>query len=264
MYIKIENCSSPGASFTEKTNSIILECYNWIQEHPNCKKSFKEFRVALKKEKGINDNNSRNIYPFLKNCGFITYNRNEIIEYEKFFTNTGSAYIKILQCIELIKNEELDTDEKKKAYENFISIKEEIIMEGLKNLLKASDSNYKEEYVACIKFLLKFGKINKKEFAYLLYEKNKNKNFYLDNMEENILSYRNEKIDFEVGISIRNDTSSKEKKGERKVENISFLTAYSYILGLLNQCGMVKKSNNKYFIFKENKRDLVEKLLNEV
>ena len=264
MNIVIENCSSPGASFTQNTDSVILKCYNWIQEHPNCKKSFREFRFDLQKEKGINDNNARNIYPFLKNCGFIRYNRNEIMDYDYFFTNTGLAYVKVLEAIELLKDEGLDTVEKKKAHEKLIVIKQDIIMEGLKKLLKVPDSNYKMEYIACIKFLLKFRSINKIEFAYLLYEKNLDAISYLDNMEENISSYRSGDIDIEVSISVRNDIALRKKTGqERRMEKISFLTAYTYILGSLNQGGIVDKSKND-FILNENKRIWLEELLKEV
>lgn len=264
MNIVIENCSSPGASFTQNTDSVILKCYNWIKEHPNCKKSFKQFRIDLQKEKGVNDNNARNIYPFLKNCGFITYSRNEIIDYNYFFTNTGLAYVRVLEAIELLNDSGVDTVEKEKAYKNLISIKQNIITEGLKKLLKVPDSNYKMEYIACIKFLLKFRSISKVEFAYLLYEKNIDAISYLDNMKENILSYRNGDIDIEVSISVRNDISLRKKTGkERRVEKIGFLTAYTYILGLLNQAGIVDKSKND-FILNENKRIWLEELLREV
>lgn len=263
MNIVIENCSSPGASFTENTNSVILKCYSWIQEHPNCKKTFKEFRLDLQKEKGINDNNARNIYPFLKNCGFIRYNRNEIVNYNNFFTNNGLAYIRVLEAIKLLKDEGLNSVEKKEAHEKLILIKQDIIMEGLKKLLKVPDSNYKMEYVSCIRFLLKFERINKIEFAYLLYEKNHDMISYLDNMNNNILSYRNGDIDIEVSISVRNDIKLRKETGrERRLETISFLTAYTYILGTLNQAGIVKKHNNT-FEFNENKRTWVEELLME-
>lgn len=264
MNIVIENCSSPGASFTQNTDSVILKCYNWIKEHPNCKKSFKQFRIDLQKEKGINDNNARNIYPFLKNCGFITYSRNEIIDYNYFFTNTGLAYVRVLEAIELLNDDGIDTVEKKKAYKNLISIKQNIITEGLKKLLKVPDSNYKMEYIACIRFLLKFNRISKVEFAYLLYEKDIDTISYLDNMKENILSYRNGDIDIEVSISVRNDIALRKKTGkERRMEKIGFLTAYTYILGSLNQGGIVDKSKND-FILNENKRVWLEELLREV
>ena len=68
MIIEIENTSSPGASFTSNTNSVLLKTYEWICEHKGISIPFKEFRMRLQSEKGINDNNNRNIYPLLKNA----------------------------------------------------------------------------------------------------------------------------------------------------------------------------------------------------
>ena len=63
MIIEIENTSSPGASFTSNTNSVLLKTYEWICEHKGISIPFKEFRMRLQSEKGINDNNNRNMIP---------------------------------------------------------------------------------------------------------------------------------------------------------------------------------------------------------
>ena len=57
MLIEIENTSSPGASFTNNTNEVLLITYEWICEHKGITIPFRDFRMRLQSEKGINDNN---------------------------------------------------------------------------------------------------------------------------------------------------------------------------------------------------------------
>ena len=100
MKIEIENTSSPGASFTDNTNDVLLKINDWIKNHISEVLPFKEFRMILQQEKGINDNNSRNIYPLLKNSGLIKYENRGNLTVSEFFTNTGSAYIAALETKE--------------------------------------------------------------------------------------------------------------------------------------------------------------------
>lgn len=263
MLITIENCSSPGASFTDNTNEVIIKCNEWINEHTDYNKSFRQFRKELQSEKGINDNNARNIYPFLKNCGLIKYEAKGILKYNSFFTERGLAYVKTLESIKMLVESTNDTSNERRALEEFYSIKENIIFLGLSDLLKVPDSNYTEEYIACLKFLIKYSSINKVEFAYLLYEKSLDKDMYIANMKDNIELYRNNEIDIEVQVSVRNDIKIREKTNlARRIEGISFLTAYSYILGTLCQCGIVVK-NDKEYILPESKKELARKLIKD-
>jgi hypothetical protein len=48
MRIEIENTSSPGASFTENTNNVLLKTNDWIKEHNNYVLPFREFRKKLR------------------------------------------------------------------------------------------------------------------------------------------------------------------------------------------------------------------------
>ena len=115
MVIEIENTSSPGASFTKNTNSVLLKTYEWICEHRGLSLPFREFRMRLQSEKGVNDNNNRNIYPLLKNGGLANYEKGSDLKVDSFYTNTGLAYVKTLESVEVIEVEDYTKEQKEKA-----------------------------------------------------------------------------------------------------------------------------------------------------
>ncbi len=263
MKITIGNCSSPGASFTDNTNSVIMKCNEWINEHQNDIKPFREFRRELEREKGVNDNNARNIYPFLKNCGFISYDAGKKLRYSTFFTDRGLAYVKTLEAIEMIEEADATLEAKKEARQKLNQVKEQIIVSGVVRLLKVPDSNYTQEYIACLKFLRKFSKINKVEFGYLLYEKQLDQKNYLENMTSNVEAYRKNELMIDIQVSIRDDTDSKQSENSgRRIGGIKYLTAYSYILNTLQQGGIVVKDNN-YYILPSDRHELADNLIKE-
>ena len=257
MEIIIENCSSAGASFTEHTNKTLLLCNELIVGNENKVAPFITFRRQLETEKNVNDNNARNIYPLLRYCGFINYEKSSDLCYSNFFTNLGEAYVKILESISILDNSDgpLSPDEKA-AKENLVSFQQNLIVEGIKNLLKNDDCNYKKELIACANSIYNFNGIDKNEFAYLLFEFKKSDTNYIMNMRENIQKYRDGKLHFDVKINIRND--DKNSTNERKLEDISYLTSYNYFISLFVQAGFLEKSKNRYDIILSKKNVLKE------
>ena len=256
MKIKINNCSSPGASFTANTEKVMLACYDWIQENKDEHKDFIDFRKEVSKAKNFNDNNARNIYPLLLKAGFIDYMPKTKLEYKKFFTKLGAAYIKSIQLIQSINNSE-DYDKKQKllAIKEATNIKEEIVYSGLINLIK-TDSNYKKELKEMIRFLINYEKINKFEFAYMLYTLQNEKR-----MDVNKINlYRNNDITIEVEIEVRNDIDIRNEMGITRIEGIDYLTSYSYFTSILEQCGLIIK-NKDYFEININNKGKLTKLL---
>ena len=137
MRIDIENTSSPGASFTDNTNDVLLKISDWIAEHESAILPFKEFRMTLQREKGINDNNSRNIYPLLKNGGLIQYENRGELAVKNFFTKTGRAYVTALDTKRLIKNsDQYSSEQNRNALSKFDIIVSEIIISNLLNALR--------------------------------------------------------------------------------------------------------------------------------
>lgn len=263
MKIEIENTSSPGASFTDNTNEVLLKIYDWIKEHENDVLSFKGFRIALHQEKGINDNNSRNIYPLLKNCGLVQYENRGNLVVKDFFTNTGLAYVKTLETKCLLRDSvQYSESQKLKAIQKLDDITSKIIRDALSQLLKNKELNYIDPLKGFISYILAFEKINKTEFAYYLYAKKveTNENVFKI-IEQNVYDYRSGNLQFDIQISVRNDIELRQKtKSDKRKEGLSYLTSYTYFSSLLQQAGLVFKQNG-YFVLKEEYRSDVEKLL---
>ena len=261
MIIEIENTSSPGASFTKNTNEVLLKTYEWISEHEGLSLPFRDFRMRLQQEKGVNDNNNRNIYPLLKNGGLANYEKGSDLQVDYSYTNTGLAYVKTLESVLIIENGNYTKEQKIKAIKRFELIQNEIILGALKQIVARPDVNYVEPFQDLTRYLIKFGKISKVEYAYLLYLKQRQEvREALNYMETDIERYRNGKIDFQVKVKVRNDLDIREKtKSDKRKEGLSFLTSYGYFTSLLQQAGLIVK-DKKYFYVVEGKRHLLEQL----
>lgn len=262
MKLVVKNCSSPGASFTDNTNYVILSCYEWVLAYPDEVKPFVNFRKEVAKAKKFNDNNARNIFPLLKNCGFVNYEKGSSIQYKYFFTNVGLAYCKALEAIKKISNDETYSKyQKQEAINKLQSVNEKIIYSGMIKLLKIPDSNYREAFLTFIKCFLEFEKMNKYEFAYMLHEMEGQSPDVITSMRDNILAYRNGELDFEVEVDVRNDNDIKAKSNQdRRQEGIGFLTAFSFFTALLTQAGLIVKQKD-YHILQKSKRNAMEKII---
>lgn len=262
--LTIQNPSSPGASFTDNTNLVLLKTYEWIKENSSSVITFKEFRKKLQEEKRINDNNNRNIYPLLRNAGFASYEqRNEAFSANTFFTRLGLGYVKALETKIYIENLSSDDSHKAMAMLEVDKILDQILYEGLKNILFHSDANYKESIKDIIAYILRYNKINKTEYAYLLDTRTKYSiEESLDEMQENIEKYRDKKLQIEVKVQVRNDIDLRERtSNETRDEALSFLTSFTYFRGLLQQAHLITKESEGYWIVCNNKRDILMSLL---
>ena len=230
----------------------MLTTYKWSKENNFPNLPFKEMRMILQEKYGINDNNARNIYPLLKNCQFIDYNKGETLETKKFFTKTGLAYVKALEMITLIEASEYAPKQKQLAIDKTNSILYSLIYEGISIWMKTPKVNYNEALRDCISFLVKFKKIDRKEFALLLFERAKTPDF-LVTLEPSINAYRTGTEDIEVVVKVRDD--SKGVGGSalaKRAENISYLTSYNYFTNLLQQAGLLTKIENYYCVVEKN------------
>lgn len=260
MIISIENTSSPGASFTDNTNNVILKTHEWIVEHNGEVLPFLDFRMKLQEDKKINDNNNRNIYPLMKNCGFVKYEKGSSLNVSYFFTNIGMAYILTLQSKKLLLSSGYSDQQKKDATQKLDDVKSELIYKGIKRLVAQDNVNYVEPFQDLIKFLLVFNKICKEEYAYLLYEKKRQYDILnaIDFAKENINLYRNGQLAFDVSVTIRNDINIRGKtNNENRTEGLSYLTSYGYFISLLQQANLVIK-DGKYFLINHKKKSLIE------
>lgn len=265
MKITIENTSSPGASFTENTNDVLIKTQKWISLHSGEQIPFIEFRKRLQSDMGINDNNNRNIFPLLRNCEIVNYESGGILNLDSFFTNNGKAYVTALETINAINNStEYSNAQKKSAISRMNSIIAEIVFSGLKKLIRVHDTNYVEPLKDFISYICEFGSICKVEYAYFLFErKTKNLKETLTTIKNSVEDYRNKKLDFEIEVSVRNDIEIRENTNtSRRKESLSFLTSYGYFISLLSQANLIVKDDKYYRINQEHRTEL-ESLIKE-
>ena len=255
MIIEISNTSSPGASFTSNTNDVILKTYEWICENEGLSLSFRDFRMRLQSDKGVNDNNNRNIFPLLKNGELVSYEPNSIIVVDDFFTKEGLAYAKVLELSNRIKDADYSDEQKKEAQDRISNIKQELIYDSLRRIVKKEDVNYAEPIKDFVKYILKYERISKIEYAYLLYEqKTKNIEEALEHMRQNIKQYREGILEFTVDVEVRNDIEIRNKtKTKKRKEGLSYLTSYTYFVGLLQQAGLLEKQGEYYCLVSKNR-----------
>lgn len=256
MDIEVLNPSSAGASFTDHTNHAYLMYYKEFMKAPDHKWKFGELRRFMEDHYGVNNSNSRNMFTLLKDCGFVQYEKGELVSGNSFFTDLGKAYAKTIDSIELLSEDLLST-EKKLAYEKFLGIEQEIICRGLHNVMKTDDSSFTKTLVKTIDFIISFHSIDRIEYALIIYFSSQSNN-YFEKLSDVVEKYRKGQIDINVKVNTRDDNSP--VKGERTLQEISALTSYTYICGLLQQAGLVAKEKSR-FIFNKNKVEIAKAMI---
>lgn len=253
MRIEVFNPNNPGAKFTNNTENTLVAYYHELEKKRDSIMNFSELRVYMQKTHGINNSNSRNIFAFCKNCGLLEYESGQGVTFETFFTNLGKAYVKVIESISMLSAEKNKSNEEKESLKKFYELRQNIIFQCLKNLLKQKDCEYVDVLMRMLNFLLQSNSIDKTEYSLLLCKDIRNADF------KTILEkYRNNQISIDVFVNVRNDDSS--VKGERVLKEIGFLTSWSYLIGMLNEAGLVEKENQKYILL-QNKRTLVEEIV---
>lgn len=263
MNIIIENCSSPGAHFSKNTNEVLLKINNWIAKNNSPELPFIDFRKRVAKEENINDNNARNIYPLLKNGGLVEYHAGDSLKTDSFFTKRGLAYIKALETKKLIDNSDYTKRQKEEACKQVDEILSSIICDTLERLLKNNELNYSEGLKWYLMFLARYQKINRQEFAAMIYTMNKDQDDWQNVLDGVIQDYRNNNIEIEVQVRVRNDQKIIQQTGNTtRLEGISFLTAYNYYSSLVLQAGLINKIEG-YYVVVDDKSDKLVTMLEE-
>lgn len=253
MKIEVFNPNNPGAKFTSNTENTLVAYYHELENKKDSIVNFSELRVYMQKTHGINNSNSRNIFAFCKNCGLLEYESGQGVTFETFFTNLGKAYVKVIESISMLSTEKNKSEEEKESLKKFYELRQNVIFQCLKNLLKQENCEYVDVLMKILNFLLISHSIDKTEYALLLCSDLSSVEF-----DSILKKYRNNQISIDVFVNVRNDDSS--IKGERVLKDIGFLTSWSYLIGMLAEAGLVEKENQSYFLLK-NKRSLVEEIV---
>ena len=265
MKIRINNPSSPGAMYSDNTNEALIGAFDWIEDNGFPTIGFKQLREKLVSEKGINDNNARNIFPLARACGFVSYKKNSPIDTNLFFTKRGNAYIQLLKTKKLISGDDnYSGDQKKSASKSINSIISNIIYDGLRDLLLLDESNYKSTLKDIINYLLRFGKINKEEYALMLYGRNNYNDSFLDDISELVVNYRNHQLDLEIEVEVRDDMATNDSADKTtRVEGIGYLSSYTYFVGLLSEANLITDIQDNYYFVVENNAHKLEDLMED-
>lgn len=262
MLLEITNPSSPGASFTKNTNEVLLKTYRYIKDNINLILSFNELRKVLANELGINDNNNRNIYPLLKNMGFVKYDNKSKFTIKKFFVDKGLAYVKTLDLLAELSNIDIDKVIMEKIDKEIKVLLSKIIHLGLVELISKPELNYYTPFVDIIKYLTYYGKISKEEYALLVSQKiTKSDSFRLEQINQLVTDYRGNKIDFDIRVKVRNDLDIRKSSNKKhREEGLPYLTSYGYFISLLKQAGIVVDDDKGYSRLLDNQCLLIKEV----
>ena len=256
MQFVVENSPSPGAKFTDNTKNSIIAYYEICEKYPSRISSFAEYRDTVTKEKKTNPQNDRNIFPFLRNLGFVKYGKDDI-RYGDLFTQRGNALVKTLRAQKIFKvnEDDLSEEQRKSVNEKLQSMLEELISFGLWQAIKdkSGSMTYRDALLQTLRFLLDFNNYDKKEFAYMVYC-NANDCYDIKKMAQILSEYRSGDLEFEIKVDIYDKKSGSALN--RKLDGLEKLTCYTYITGLLEAAGIVHKIGKRYSMV-EKKREFI-------
>lgn len=220
--MKVEGCSNPGLSFTQKYKKAIINIYDFL--HDDCtpgKYDYSVFQNLISSSISSDNSEIRMIIPFLIKLGVINHENiikggsriREIIVNNSLFTLEGICFISFFK-IEL-KIDNLSEEQQlivKRIYAKFGVI--------LFNYLFVSDD---EIYRDLYSFLKKYETVDKNEFFILTDCRKKDRMGMLDNIINN---YRSK-------IISPND-----------IEPISNINSFQYITSFLLQLNILKKNHD--------------------
>jgi len=220
--MKVEGCSNPGLSFTQKYKKAIINIYDFL--HNDCtpgKYDYSVFQNLISSSISSDNSEIRMIIPFLIKLGVINHENiikggsriREIIVNDSLFTLEGICFISFLK-IELKSD---DLSEEQQLIVRRIYAKFGVIL--FNYLLVSDDEIYRDLY----SFLKKYETIDKNEFFILTDCRKKDRMDMLDNIINN---YRSK-------IISPND-----------IEPISNINSFQYITSFLLQLNILKKNHD--------------------
>ena len=238
MQFTLINPKSPGSKFNEYTDNIILFCNDLLNSKTEEIGSYKSIRVEMEKSGVSKDTYLRNVFSFLRNCGFVFYEKGEIINYKKFFTELGKNYIEVLKSEKVLKETPLGENKQKTVYEELAKIKSLLILEGIKNVMLNEECTYNLVFKELLQFLYLYKSIDESEFAFLLYKSQKNELTDFTLIKNEIEKYRNNELEL-------NFKTEKTKEIESGTDNSGKVPSFGYFLDIFAAANIVYKENKE-------------------
>ena len=124
-------------------------------------------------------------------------------------------------------------------------------------MLKDASCNYQWVLRRTLEHLLEYQRIDKKEFAYLVYAEEHDIPLISAEYSKTIKAYREQAIDIDIVVEIRNDQD--DYAPTKKVDD-RYLTAFGYVTNILIQSGIAEKDDG-YCILNEKSRCDVSEIL---
>ncbi|MGN1416996.1 MAG: hypothetical protein ACI4XF_09140 [Oscillospiraceae bacterium] len=236
MDITVSSPGSPGTSFTDNIKDQILIIADVLEKNEDFA-SVRDLRARLENY-GMNQNYTRNIFPFLQNCGIVKYRNGTAFKNIDFFTNIGKAYVDILRCIKIIRNEAVSPlrDEILKLLEK---IQEEIYFQCLVIMMKNPDCNYGYDFYDVLRFVNMYESIDSTEYLLIQHERAVNPGDYIQDMGDTVRNYRAGVITINVKTKTKNDENGSAKS----------VNSFPYVHGNFIKSGVFYKGKDeRYYI----------------
>ncbi len=250
MDIIVSHPGSPGTSFTDDVKNMIVLMNDELENKADFG-SLADFRKHLE-SCGLNSNYARNILPFLQCCGIVKYNNITSFENKKIFTNIGHVFIDVLKSIKIAEGEPPSAD-RDAIVELLGKIQETIYFQCLVIMMKTPESKYATDFFDVLRFVHKYGHIDWTEYMLILFEREQNPTYFLENMADLVQHYR----DGTESINVKGKT----KNGD--VVDAKGINSFPYVHGNFTKAGVFLEENNKFYI-KEERRAEVECAIREV
>lgn len=251
MEITVSSPGSPGTSFTENVKAQIILISDELDKNPDF-----ESLSALKSHLngcGLNPNYVRNILPFLQFCGLVKYENVSPFINKDFFTNIGHAYISVLKCLQVAKNEP-DNDDKEFVIQALERIQETIYFQSLSLMMQNTDCGYARDFYDVLYFAKRYGTIDSTEYLLIQYAREHGSGDYIEEIAETVQQYRNGEIVIDVKTKTKNDDQGKAKS----------VNSFPYVSGNFSKAGIMAKSDDGRFYLKNERIGEIDNALREV
>lgn len=251
MDIIVSSPGSPGTSFTDNVKDKIVTIFDVLASSDDFV-SLRDLGSHLE-SCGLNWNYTRNILPFLQNCGIVNYQNAVKFENKKFFTNIGYVYIDILKSIQIVKNEPQSV-ERDDLLKSLDAIQEAIYFQCLVFMMRNRECNYSRDFYDVLFFVDKYHSIDATEYLLIQHFRKLDVELYLNKMADVVWQYRDGSIVVNVKTKTKNDDSGAAKS----------VNSFPYVQGSFQKAGVFLKDDDGRSYINEARRSEVDAAIREV
>ena len=251
MDIVVSSPGSPGTSFTENVKEKIVIMFDVLESNDDFS-SARDFGTHLEPY-GFNWNYTRNILPFLQNCGIVYYQNIDVWHNKKIFTNIGHAFVDVLKCLQVARKEPVSR-ERDIVIDKLQKIEQTIYFQCLVIMMKNKNCNYAEDFFDVLRFVDIYGHIDATEYLLIQYEREQDRKDFLSRMASRLQQYRDGLISINVKTKTKNDDAGAAKS----------VNSFPYVSGNFTKSGVFVKNDDNHFSIVENRRPEVNRALEEV